>query len=119
PALVRLAPRRRWGAAERGASPDGPQHDPDDDALQPPRARAAPALRRPRRQRGAESAANQPQISGFRSGADEEAPSSQLTHPPAEPGGFICEPLKAAGMGAAHERPCEPPEGGERYTRLS
>jgi hypothetical protein len=46
-------------------------------------------------------------------------PLDGLTHPPAEPGGFMCEPLKAAVIGAAHERPCEPPEGGGRYTRLS
>ena len=35
-----------------------------------------------------------------------------VADPPAKPGALGCEPPKAAELWAAHERPCEPPEGG-------
>jgi len=37
-------------------------------------------------------------------------------NPPAKPGGFEREPLKAAVMSAAHERHWEPPKGGRLPT---
>src|SRR5262249_24948587 len=53
-----------------------------------------------------------PESRGVRKSSIKCVAVSTLTNPPPEVGGFEREPLKAAVIGAAHERLREPPEGG-------